>query len=402
MNTRPFVAASVLLLAPLGCRDDTQSPTEPRATPAQAEVATTAALAFWQLSAGQNHTCGVTTDARAYCWGDDFYGQLGTGVTGPWRDSVPAVVLGGLSFRNVSAGTFHTCGVTTSNRVYCWGENSYDQGVGALGDGTTTTRYTPVAVVGGHSFRQVTAGGEHTCAVTPTDVGFCWGRNAEGQLGDGTTTDRLTPVRVAGGFLWKQLSAGGLYTCGITLANQTYCWGEDRAGQLGDGSGATNRRRPHLVAGGHLFTQIDAGGEHACAVTTTSQAFCWGANYFGQLGDGTQTSRFAPRAVAGSLTFSRVSAGGDHTCGEVSHQAYCWGRNQLGQDGSGGTGLPRLKPTAVKGGLLFGQVTAGDQHTCGKTTASVAYCWGDNEYGKLGTGTVPGTPGIPAPVVSPE
>ena len=105
--------------------------------------------------------------------------------------------------------------------------------------------------------------------------------------------------------------------------------------------------------------------------------------------------------MAGGLGFSRVSAGGYHTCGEVSHRAYCWGKNRVGQDGSGGAGLPRLKPTAVKGELFFGQVTAGLEHTCGKTTASVAYCWGSNNHGKLGDGTLENRV-IPTPVVSPQ
>ena len=402
MRTRTWVATTPLLLAALGCRDDTTAPTRAVPTEPQAAVAAATALSFSQLSAGSEHTCGVTTDARAYCWGWGFYGQLGIGTT-PWTDSIPSAVLGGLSFRHVSAGGLHTCGVTTDYRAYCWGNNGYAGGAdGALGDGTKgNTRLTPVAVAGAHRFRQVTAGAGHSCAVTPTNVAFCWGSNSAGQLGDGSTTDRLIPVRVEGGLLWKQLSAGLYHTCGITIENRAYCWGADYAGQLGDGSGATPRLRPRLVAGGHLFTQLDAGTLHTCAVTTSGQAFCWGWNGFGQLGDGTTTSRFAPRAVAGGLGFSRVSAGGYHTCGEVSHRAYCWGKNRVGQDGSGGAGLPRLKPTAVKGELFFGQVTAGLEHTCGKTTASVAYCWGSNNHGKLGDGTLENRV-IPTPVVSPQ
>jgi alpha-tubulin suppressor-like RCC1 family protein len=402
MNPRMWVATAPLLLAALGCRDDTTAPTQAVPTTPRASVAAATALTFSQLSAGGDHTCGVTTEARAYCWGWGFYGQLGIGTT-PWNDSIPSAVLGGLSFRHVSAGGLHTCGVTTDYRAYCWGNNGYAGGAdGALGDGTKgNTRLTPVAVAGAHRFRQVTTGAGHSCAVTPTNVGFCWGYNSAGQLGDGSTTDRLIPVRVGGGLLWKQLSAGLYHTCGVTIENRAYCWGADYAGQLGDGSGATPRLRPRLVAGGHLFTQVDAGDVHTCAVTTSGQAFCWGANSFGQLGDGTTTFRFAPRAVAGGLAFSRVSAGDQHTCGEVSHRAYCWGRNQVGQDGSGGAGLPRLKPTAVKGGLFFGQVTAGFEHTCGKTTASVAYCWGGNNHGKLGDGTLANRV-IPTLVVSPQ
>jgi alpha-tubulin suppressor-like RCC1 family protein len=101
-------------------------------------------------------------------------------------------VAGGLSFSRVSAGGFHTCGETKGNRAYCWGLNG-----GALGDGTTIMRLTPVAVAGGLTFAQVSAGTPQTCGKTPTSVAYCWGPNFYGELGDGTTIARLTPVAVA-------------------------------------------------------------------------------------------------------------------------------------------------------------------------------------------------------------
>jgi alpha-tubulin suppressor-like RCC1 family protein len=163
---------------------------------------------------------------------------------------------GGLRFGLVSAGDFHTCGVTTDNLAYCWGRNN----VGGLGDGTTTDRLTPVPVAGGRRFLRVSAGGfQHTCAVNLFDVAFCWGLNSRSQLGDNTTTQRLTPVRVVGGLRFRQVSTGedghfggftGVadHTCGVTTGNLAYCWGDNRFGQLGDGTQRT-RRRPTAVAG---------------------------------------------------------------------------------------------------------------------------------------------------------
>src|SRR2546422_467471 len=147
-------------------------------------------LTFAAVSAGGYHTCGVTTAGTAYCWGDNTLGdgsvRIATGRTSP------VAVLGGLTFASVSAGRDHTCGVRTAGMAFCWGQNLDAE----LGDGTTTSRTSPVAVLGGLSFATASAAGVYTCGVTPGGAAYCWGLNDSGQLGDGTTTDRLSPVRV--------------------------------------------------------------------------------------------------------------------------------------------------------------------------------------------------------------
>ena len=408
----PTLAGGLLVIA-LGCRENAESPTGPAATapettPALATAAGT--LSFTQVSVGGGptgggHSCGVTTDDRAYCWGDNEHGQLGNGTnSGPedcngWPCSIrPVAVLGGLRFDHVSAGGNHSCGVTTDNRVFCWGYNPN----GALGDGTTTTRLTPVAVAGGRHFRQVRAGNGHTCAITPLDVAFCWGYNAKGQLGDGTTTRRLTPVRVAGGHSWRQLSGGAGHTCGVTTDDRPYCWGNNSDGQLGDGT-TTDRLKPVTVSGGLLFRQIDAGFHHTCAVRTTDdRAYCWGLNQDGALGDGTTTRRLRPVAVLGTRHFDQVDAGGNHTCGvTLAGRGLCWGANPVGQLGNGLI-FHRLTPTPLAVDLSLTQVSAGSGFTCGVTTVDRAYCWGDNTYGQLGRGSsTDGGSLIPIPVVGP-
>jgi alpha-tubulin suppressor-like RCC1 family protein len=133
----------------------------------------------------------VTTNERAYCWGRDFFGQLGDGTTYP-RRLKPTAVLGGLSFNRVTAGVAHSCGETTLNRAYCWGAG------GALGDGTAAQHSQPVRVSGGLFFGQLSTGGGYSCGLSSVGVAYCWGGNRGGQLGDGTTTDRLSPVKVIG------------------------------------------------------------------------------------------------------------------------------------------------------------------------------------------------------------
>jgi alpha-tubulin suppressor-like RCC1 family protein len=393
-----------LVLITLGCREDAESPTGPEPAP---ELATTAAaLAFYQVSAGSSHTCGVTSDNRAFCWGSGNVGQLGNGTT--TRRLRPVAVAGTLRFRQVSAGTDHTCGVTPAYRAYCWGSNR----AGALGDGTQTDRLRPVPVAGGLQFRQVDAGDGHTCAVTyPDNRAYCWGYHAEGALGDGTFPEggggwlppetRLTPTAVAGGLRFRQVSAGGGlddfegrdpfegHSCGVTTTDEAFCWGPNWVGQLGiGGTTGSSVNTPTRVAGTHRFRQIEVGSAFTCAVTTTNRAFCWGNGRQGQIGDGKTFLRFSPSAVAGGHAFSRVTTGYSHTCGETTlNRAYCWGSGALGD----GTTTRRLTPVAVAGGLFFSQVSAGGtefgSHTCGKTAAGVAYCWGSNSNGQLGDGT---------------
>jgi alpha-tubulin suppressor-like RCC1 family protein len=399
MRTRWLRAAGALapIAFALGCRDDAASPTAPTPPSPAANASAAVVLAFGQVSGGEYHTCGVTTDNQAYCWGYNQWGQLGdgtdtgpelcTGAVGPFPCSTrPVLVAGGHRFRQVSAAGFHTCGVTTDYRVYCWGPNS----AGQLGDGTTTQRLTPVAVAGGRQFRQVDVGYSHTCGVTTDNRAFCWGSNVYGQLGDGTTSQRLTPVAVAGGLTFRQVSAGtGHYnfTCGVTTANRAYCWGRNNYGQLGDSTTAARRVRPSPVVGGRQYRQVDAGYYHACGVTTDNRAFCWGNGNDGQLGNNKTYLSFWPRAVRGGLSFTRVTAGNAHTCGEtIDNRAFCWGSNVYGQLGDG-TNTQRLVPVAVAGGLYFKQVSAGGRHTCGKTSFAVAYCWGSGFFGQLGNGT---------------
>jgi alpha-tubulin suppressor-like RCC1 family protein len=374
--------AAVMVIAS-GCRDDAESPTAPAVGPALANTTMTT-LAFDQVSAGENHGCGLTAADRAYCWGYNLYAQLGDGSK--TERSTPVAVAGGISFRQVSAGGHHTCGVTTNYRVYCWGDN----GSGQLGNGNwdVLPPPTPVLVVGGHQFRQIEAGGGHTCGVSYSDRRvYCWGANSAGQLGDGTTTWRVAPVAVLGGRQFRQVSVGRLHTCALATDYQVYCWGRNREGQVGDGSEVGRRQRPVRVAGGRQFRQVDAGDRHTCGVTTDYRTFCWGDGGHGQIGDGTTSLRFVPRAVAGGLTFHRVSAGGAHTCGETAaNLAYCWGWNLYGDLGDGTT-TTRLTPVAVAGGLTFRQVSAGGLHSCGKTQAAVAHCWGHNSNGALGDGT---------------
>ena len=336
------------------------------------------------------HTCAVTTAGDVKCWGSNFYGQLGDGTT-PLR-TTPVDVTGLTSgVAAVSTGGLHTCALTTLGALKCWGFNSYGQ----LGDGTSgNVRTTPVDVTGlTTEIAAVSAGADHTCALTTAGGLKCWGGNFYGHLGDGTATNRTTPVDVTdltSGV--AAVSSGASRTCALTTAGGLKCMGSNNYGQLGDETVPWFRTTPMDVAGlTSGVAAVSAGGDQTCAVTTAGGLKCWGYNFYGQLGDGTTTTRTTPVDVVGlTSAVAGVSAGSEHTCAVTTEGGLkCWGRNDTGQLGDG-TFTTRTTPVDVIG-LTSGvaAVFAGSRHTCALTTAGGLKCWGSNQTGQLGDETLP-------------
>jgi alpha-tubulin suppressor-like RCC1 family protein len=286
-------------------------------------------LTFTAISAGDDHACGITTAGLAYCWGSNSNGQLGNGSS--TTSATPVLVSGGQTWTDISAGYGYTCGVTSTGGARCWGRNQYGQ----LGTGGTGSTATPVGVSGVLGFTSITAGVDHTCGVTTTGAGYCWGRNQDGQIGDGTEFNiRTTPTAVAGGLTYTGLVAGGHHTCGLITSGSIYCWGSNSVGALGSGSIGGNATTPRAVRGGITFSGVAAGVDHSCGVATNGQGWCWGADFYGQLGTGLSTTTGTPLKVAGSIQFVSIDGGGNHTCGiNVTGATYCWGLNRTGQLG---------------------------------------------------------------------
>lgn len=335
-------------------------------------------LTFGAVSAAAFHACGVTTAGAAYCWGRNDYGELGDGTTD--ERNIPVLVSGGSPLPR-SAPAYS---IPVGSRLH---PTSIAGGLATV-PGLWSTRRAPCPSRVGVTFDSVRTSGVHTCALTATGVGYCWGSNTYGELGDGTTTDRNGPVLVSGGLTFASMSAAEYMTCGVTTAGAAYCWGLNGGGALGVGDSA-NRTSPAPVFGGLIFAVVATSGNHTCGVTTAGVAYCWGFNSLGQLGVGDTTNRTSPVPVSG-LTFASVSAGRLHTCGVTAPAgaAYCWGENSAGELGDGTKSpIGRTSPVLVAGGLAFRVVSAGGGFTCGITTAGVAYCWGFNGDGELGNGS---------------
>ncbi|MGH7568126.1 MAG: RCC1 domain-containing protein [Gemmatimonadales bacterium] len=348
---------------------------------------------FVAVDAGVLHTCALTTTNRVYCWGWNDDGQVGDGSRSNRR--YPSRVAGSATYASVTAGGGHTCAVTTGGAPQCWGLNF----TGQLGDGSTTRRTTPVVVSGGLTLTTLDAGGTYSCGLIVADsTAWCWGWGGTGQLGDGArSAAQPTPVAVLGGRKYTAVSGGTQHTCGLAADSTAWCWGDNGFGQLGNGTLA-DTTQPVLVSGGLKLIAITTGYFHTCALAPNGDAFCWGDNSTGQLGDTLVVgSSNTPRLVLGGQSFAAITAGAVHTCGiTVGGAGYCWGSGASGQLGSqpaalcGTTaGLQECTrvPALISGGLSFVRISGGTRHSCGLTTGQLVYCWGLNNYGQLGDGS---------------
>jgi alpha-tubulin suppressor-like RCC1 family protein/tRNA A-37 threonylcarbamoyl transferase component Bud32 len=332
------------------------------------------------LATGGVHTCQLTPEGTALCWGGNDSGQLGDGSAS--RRPAPVRVAAPEPLATMAAGVSHTCGIGVSGSAFCWGANA----AGQLGDGSQSARSRPVRVATNARFTAVAAGSSHSCALDADGRLYCWGQNTYGQLGDGSRTDTATPVRAGGNWTFRSVAVGWSHTCALTREGAAFCWGSNIAGQLGDG-GTAHRNTPTQVTGGHWYSAIAAGSSHSCGLVRDGRALCWGDNANGQLGNGTRVSSASPLAVAAPEPFTALAVGGVHTCGLTRDgAAWCWGRNTHGQLGDGTT-EDRTRPVPVAGDLRFTALYASGAHTCGTAASGERYCWGYNLEGQLGDGT---------------
>ena len=360
------------------------------------------------ISAGSFHTCALDPAGRPWCWGYNQNGALGNGRppsdNGEYYNATPVAVTGGRSFTTISSGGLHTCALDGAGRAWCWGSDY----TGALGDGngmSDVPRATPGAVAGGHTWATISAGGRHTCGLDTAGRAWCWGEDALGQAGDGGDAsgqrppDKDVPVAVSGGHTFVDIDAGNEHTCALDTTGAAWCWGEDSAGPLGDGPDALPldftpvvKDAPVAVLGGHTFATISAGESHTCALDGSGRAWCWGLDGGGELGDGVDVGpeKPAPVAVVGGHAFTALDTGGSTCALDAAGSPWCWGEQAQAvtyQDGEGGRPL-RSTPVPAPGTPVFAAVSLGSSHACALDRGGSAFCWGSAEDGLLGTGAV--------------
>lgn len=355
---------------------------------------------------GSMHTCGLNPSGEAYCWGANDTGQLGHGGSEaklyPEKVAMPAGVN---YFTELDPGSWHTCAIGDDGNAYCWGW-ALD---GQLGNGDISDQYAPVKVVnppGTNGFIQISAGTWHTCGIADDNQAYCWGNGDRGQLGDGTEASYLVPMPVtnpAGVTGFTQISSARQHTCGMGDDGNAYCWGEGDYGRLGNGS-YSDETLPALVPppAGVLFTSVKSGYYHSCATANDNNIYCWGWGGWGAVGIVTDTVVYDPTQVTNppGVTLTTLSTGWYHNCSIGSDsQAYCWGDGAYDQLGNGSTDdkftpYPVTLPDGVSG---FAEVTAGWWHSCAVTPDEEAYCWGYND-GRIGNGALADEP-LPVQVI---
>lgn len=249
----------------------------------------------------------------------------------------PAQVSTTLRFTAIAAGCLHSCAIDTVGETYCWGSNRDNQ-LGSAGPmdncGESRCSATPVRVAGGHVFTQLATGRRHSCGLTAAGSAWCWGYGRDGQLGDGRATSSPAPVRVAGGLVFTTLAANATSssTCALTPIGEAWCWGGNRSGALGNGTDIESAPVPVQVMTSVSFISISVSRSTACGVSAEGDAYCWGDNRHGQLGagsagiDGGPPGANAPVAVQGGHKFTQVATDGLHSCAvQQTGAVYCWG-----------------------------------------------------------------------------
>ena len=325
-----------------------------------------------KLSLAYHNSCGLTNTGAMKCWGYNGWGQIGTLAAGV--QTTPSNLPGYTSnVSAIAAGHHHTCVLTTAGAVSCFGYSWNNNLSPGINSGAV----------------DISAGYLHTCALMSYGGVKCWGRNdSGGQLGDGTNTNRVAAVDVLG--LTSGVTAittGMEFSCALLNTGAVKCWGYNGYGQIGDGTN-TNRNVPTQVSGIESeAVAIVGGNNHACALLATGAVKCWGANYYGQIGDATTSNRLTPVTITSLGTSVRsISAGWEHTCAVTrSGAAKCWGRNSEGSLGDG-TFTHRNAPVEVDG-LDSGVLAINADKsltTCATVSGNNVKCWGYNAWGNVG------------------
>ncbi|MDR1294413.1 MAG: hypothetical protein LBK59_05570, partial [Bifidobacteriaceae bacterium] len=329
----------------------------------------------------------ITGAGDIWTWGYGGQGQLGhasiTSITTPTRVDVPEPTVAAA----ISNG--HAVALATSGTLYTWGANDQFQ----LGDQSSVDHLSPGKVGGMHGVVSVGAGAAETVVLAENGDVYTWGENWIGQLGNGTTVASVLPTRVIGldSVNVKTVDVGNSHMLALSQSGDVFAWGANYYGQLGNGS-TVSQSRPVRVEGlpAHVIQAV-AGWNNSAAVTQSGELWTWGANPRGQLGNGTYAPADIsshPIKVEGLPPIASVAIGGSHMVAiDKNGDLWTWGDNRLGQLGIGDGSLVHPSPMQVGLPSPAESVACGGNHTIATLKSDEVFAWGDNSGGSLGIGS---------------
>ena len=345
---------------------------------------------FIQVSAGGSHSMAIDEDGNLWVWGDNTYGQIGNGSTTSSTTPVQITLSAEETFRQVSAGQYHSMAIDVNGNLYAWGYNRYGQ----VGNATTTNKNVPVQIKKGLTFRKISAGESHSLAIDMSGNLWAWGLNNYGQVGNKSTTNRTSPVQIKKGLFFTEISAGASHSMAVDDEGQLWAWGNNENARLGDPSLGIDQmaKEPIDIKYGTIFTKIAAGGAHSFGLDTERTLWGWGENEFGQVGSG--TNKDEPTQILGKV-ITQISTGNYHNIALDSNgKVWTWGRNNYGQLGNGLSGDRNNSNDAIQitvgtGGTIteFKYVSAGANYCMAIDENGGLWAWGQNNYGQLGDNT---------------
>ena len=352
------------------------------------------------IAAGTYNACAILENQSMVCWGDNEYGQLGDGTTTGSAVPIYVNVAANETPVEVTVGQVTACALMESGNIYCWGSGYY----GKMGDGEpwiddyVNTEMRQVLLPEGQGGQTVSISGGHICTILDNGDVYCWGRGNQGQLGYGGTSNLNIPTKVnlPGQRSAIAISTGTFMTCAITTDGMGYCWGENDEGQLGNGTTNSRRTTPAevLFPPGYTPVSISAGDDFACALMDNRKVMCWGENNDGRLGQGPLATDDETTPVWVSMDNSETAhfldIGTKSACMILdSGETKCWGTNEEGQIGQGDTDVDYYSaPTEVNGSYDFVALSINSDTICAITSNAEGYCWGDNEAGQTGRGSI--------------